>query len=860
MISRRTRFTVAAALLSLASSATAHAAADDDLDDDGTLDVIDNCLDVANPMQGDTDRDGFGNPCDGDFDDSGWIDDDDRELMLAVMEDLEAGGGEVCGPTACGDPDLQLLQQYAADFDLNEDGRLDEADVEWLQWLMDTPPGPRLDTDADGVPDADDRCPEGATSEGEPFFHGCTAAEVLAHAHRVGSPVRDRIDRVRRAKLTEAALEPLDEWLAPASDVVANALDVAAVGNACEAAYLLEETHALLGEASDSLLEPPEDLPPEAFEGGGDITLGEAIMQERGLIRALVGRAEAETISLHLALAELCETGESYETSGLVVAIDDARGAVKLDTGEIILYGGDGPQLGGALAEGVKVDASATRWNDGSTLGTWYGGDDAVEPTDPPKFQCIRLELAPYQDPTAAPIRHYPKGYLRGGLYEIERATGLAARRVCPSSPGPAASWNRYSLEIRADFGSGNSIVIAPDLDEYDAPVAIPAPVLANGTQFDLRVESRVQTCALSPNLGVTCSSPQALDEIVFPVRVRETGAFCALDYAETVLDVDDQIGWDYRTTSIVSTVAPLAGGTSLGVSARARTSNGWGTETVVGFNQPFAVHNWDYYPIHDVGGAPSVAAAAAAGVDHASAVAWPSLHGLNAGYPFQYACTTPQIVRDVIDFCPGETVDSYFRLPFHESDETWTQSQGSLSGGTHGNGYAYDMITTCGSAITAARAGVVEQVAEGEWRQDPCLGDTNCTPCDIEPDCLWAGCCPMVGGCGANVAWVRHQDGTYGQYNHMRIAGVMPEVNDVLPRGATLGYVGVTGNTNAPHLHLAWKTQIGNGASITRPMLFEAVDPLTVDDASPSLFTCYEPHNFPENGSQHHALRSTNG
>src|SRR5690606_2733041 len=135
---------------------------------------------------------------------------------------------------------------------------------------------------------------------------------------------------------------------------------------------------------------------------------------------------------------------------------------------------------------------------------------------------------------------------------------------------------------------------------------------------------------------------------------VRDTGSFCSLDYSNTLLDVDDQILWDYRTTSIASyTASPLASGTNLGVSARARQPGGWGIETLVEAGDQFAVHNWDYYPIHDVGGSTSIAAAEAAGVTRASAVAWPNLHGLNGGYPFQYACTTPLVVRDVIDFCP---------------------------------------------------------------------------------------------------------------------------------------------------------------------------------------------------------------
>jgi hypothetical protein len=44
-----------------------------DLDKDGILDFADNCLEVANPGQQDSDGDGFGNICDGDLDNNGIV-------------------------------------------------------------------------------------------------------------------------------------------------------------------------------------------------------------------------------------------------------------------------------------------------------------------------------------------------------------------------------------------------------------------------------------------------------------------------------------------------------------------------------------------------------------------------------------------------------------------------------------------------------------------------------------------------------------------------------------------------------------------------------------------------------------------
>jgi hypothetical protein len=44
-----------------------------DTDGDGWIDIEDNCSDVVNPDQDDTDGDGCGNSCDADYNDSGVV-------------------------------------------------------------------------------------------------------------------------------------------------------------------------------------------------------------------------------------------------------------------------------------------------------------------------------------------------------------------------------------------------------------------------------------------------------------------------------------------------------------------------------------------------------------------------------------------------------------------------------------------------------------------------------------------------------------------------------------------------------------------------------------------------------------------
>src|SRR6185369_18086219 len=74
--------TLLAALLAVAAAAPSRAADVGDADVDGIVDPVDDCLLHANPSQLDTDRDGFGNACDPDFDQDGIVGASDRMLLV----------------------------------------------------------------------------------------------------------------------------------------------------------------------------------------------------------------------------------------------------------------------------------------------------------------------------------------------------------------------------------------------------------------------------------------------------------------------------------------------------------------------------------------------------------------------------------------------------------------------------------------------------------------------------------------------------------------------------------------------------------------------------------------------------------
>jgi len=104
---------------------------DADLDGDGRPDTLDNCTDVPNPDQRDSDADGYGNACDGDVDGDGRVTTSWGDLYPTPKRgDLE----EIARSAE--------RERYVADHDLDGDGRVDAGDVSRAQLWLFRPPGP----------------------------------------------------------------------------------------------------------------------------------------------------------------------------------------------------------------------------------------------------------------------------------------------------------------------------------------------------------------------------------------------------------------------------------------------------------------------------------------------------------------------------------------------------------------------------------------------------------------------------------------------------------------------------------------------------------------------------------------------
>lgn len=123
------------------------------------------------------------------------------------------------------------------------------------------------------------------------------------------------------------------------------------------------------------------------------------------------------------------------------------------------------------------------------------------------------------------------------------------------------------------------------------------------------------------------------------------------------------------------------------------------------------------------------------------------------------------------------------YELPFASGKE-YRVDQGPGGSFTHtgNNEHAIDFGMPEGTPVHAARDGMVEVVVDRFDRggTDPSFRDS------------------------VNMILVRHSDGTYGEYVHLKRGGARVKPGQKVKARQLLGYSGNTGYTQGPHLHFA--------------------------------------------------------
>jgi len=147
---------------------------------------------------------------------------------------------------------------------------------------------------------------------------------------------------------------------------------------------------------------------------------------------------------------------------------------------------------------------------------------------------------------------------------------------------------------------------------------------------------------------------------------------------------------------------------------------------------------------------------------------------------------------------------DHLYALPYSRG-KTYRiiQGYGSRFSHTGLEEFAIDLDMPTGTPVHAARAGIVARLEETHSK----------------------GC--WQDGCGqyANYIVILHNDGTTGEYYHLKKDGALVDIGDNIAKGQKIGYSGNTGHTTMPHLHFAVyrATDWGNTQSI--PVRFESAD-----------------------------------
>jgi murein DD-endopeptidase MepM/ murein hydrolase activator NlpD len=184
---------------------------------------------------------------------------------------------------------------------------------------------------------------------------------------------------------------------------------------------------------------------------------------------------------------------------------------------------------------------------------------------------------------------------------------------------------------------------------------------------------------------------------------------------------------------------------------------------------------------------------------------------------------------------------NAVYRLPFEEGQSyAVTQAHGGrlTSHNNRENLYAVDFAMPTGSAVVAARAGVVIDVALSHDE-----GGFDVRYLDK-----------------ANTVAIVHDDGTVAEYAHLSSGPALIKPGQHVPAGTLLGYSGNTGYSSGPHLHFIVSKPTVTDGQVTRasvPVTFYTNEPaVRFSAAAGTLVTAN--YSTPANGAVQQPIRQS--
>ena len=591
-------------------------------------------------------------------------------------------------------------------------------------------------------------------------------------------------------------------------------------GSVCEGAESVREGRVMVETAShsmgDVLLHQREDLQRRVSPDDPDADAFEVQFHELGYRSGLVGNALIATRRLDETIQTVCDQVVGpLNHPGFVASTDEAAGTVQMRNGRVFALAdiaGRAP-----VYEGAKVLMEGLRFKDTN------GVVRKIRPLGEKKFdlsvldspvfiQCVSLRIAPFQPftpPLPGPnnyVLHHPLGYVStagffSGNLVLERPMRLAAHDgACPTGGEGTGkqSLQTYRYSLKLEFkrpGESTFTEFVSDLDPSDNPVPFPGNALPNSsnpvTSGTLRVTEQGQSCiGKAPkqhcSSTVNVLSPPQEYPVIFFLR----GALGSAGYAKRLFDLEDYDNTGFRVGVVTSvTTHPILSGLPVTFQAEGFSASGFNTTHIVtNFGNPFfAIRQQDFFDPDQV------ASLAAEGTSQRSGLRWPRVIGTRSGHPFWYSATLPNIIRDLVDKCnPGP--DSYYRLPWKDGAQVGV-GQGNNGAASHSGSqaFAFDVSMVDAQTIRAIRGGTVD------WFQEVQTASYN----PFQP--IGPGNIPFPNGSlqnWGNAVRIRHQDGTFAWYFHIRTNGVLVNQGQTVQRGQPIALADNTGRTGGPHLH----------------------------------------------------------